>query len=71
MTPMQVAEIENRAARRSWGERPDSTKHRSKNVAEKVRPYLGSGISRKDVAALIGCTPPAISDALKKICGKL
>jgi len=71
MTPQQVAAAENRATRIAWGEKPEPRRFSQKNVAEKVRPYLGSGLSRSEVARRIGCTRPAVSDALKKIGGQL
>ncbi len=70
-TPQQVAAAENRAARIAWGELPDGRRFSQKNVAAKVRAYLGSGLSRSEVARRIGCTRPAVSDALKKIGGQL
>lgn len=71
MTPQQLAAAENRATRIAWGEKPDPRRFSQKNVAEKVRPYLGSGLSRSEVARRIGCSRPAVSDALKKIGGAL
>lgn len=71
LTPFELAAAENRATRIAWGERPEPRRFSQKNVAEKVRPYLGSGLSRSEVARRIGCSRPAVSDALKKIGGEL
>lgn len=71
MTPAQLAARENSAVRRAWGEPPDSRRFAQKNVTEAVRPYLGSALPRNEVARLIGCTPPSVSNALKKIGGSL
>ncbi|MFG6524460.1 hypothetical protein [Sulfitobacter sp. M23508] len=70
MTPAQVAARENDAARRFWGSQ-EAEATRPKGVAEKIIPLLGSGISRKEAARIIGCTPPAITNALRKIGGAL
>jgi len=71
MTPHQVAAAENRAARIAWGEPPDGRTAQQKTVAERVRPFLGQGLSRREVANLIGCTTRSVGYALEKIGGAL
>ncbi len=71
MSPAELAASENKAVRRAWGEQPDGRRFAKKNVAEHVRPFLGSGLSASEVARRIGCTRPAVTDAIKRIGGSL
>ncbi|MDH4541044.1 hypothetical protein [Sulfitobacter faviae] len=70
MTPQQVAAAENVAVRRAWGETIDSGV-RTKNVALRIREYIGSGLTSDEVARRIGCTRQSVNAALRKIGGKL
>ncbi|UOA14499.1 hypothetical protein DSM109990_01305 [Sulfitobacter dubius] len=71
MTPQQVAAAENRAVRIAWGEPPDGRTAHQKTIAERVRPFLGQGLSRREVADRIRCTPRSVGYALEKIGGAL
>lgn len=45
--------------------------NRGKNIRAKVVPYIGSGLSQRQVARLLDCSACAVNVALKKLGAKL
>lgn len=67
----EVAAAESKAARSAWGEGEDRREGGKKNIAAQIEPFLGSGLSKKEVARRLDCAPSAVRYALKKIGGSL
>jgi predicted XRE-type DNA-binding protein len=74
------AEREMRACRRAWnlgdvegdwiGEVVPS-KGRKRTIAERIKPYIGTGMKQREVAEILGCTRGPIVKALKKLGARL
>lgn len=74
MTPMQMAAIENEAARRSWGMVVEGSPVNNKSAAPvyvRIKPLIGTGITNAEAARRLGCSPPSITYALNKLGAKL
>lgn len=66
----RIAPDEVLAARVRWDE-IDARAFSKKNVLTRVQPFIGSGLNLRQVADKLGCSPPAVSKALKKLGAKL
>jgi hypothetical protein len=78
MTFAELARQESAGAKRAWAvgdtiakleADPHYTapKRTQPSIAERVKPYIGSGMQRRDVAEALGCSEGGVSYALNKL----
>lgn len=67
---VRMAARENKAARRTW-DAGGSVYVGRKNIAERVKPYIGSGMTQSAVARELGCSTVSVHTALKRLGAKL
>ena len=63
---VKMAARENKAARRTWDVGGGAHVGR-KNIAERVKPYIGSGMTQTAVAKELGCSTVSVHTALKRL----
>lgn len=77
----KVAKAEMRACNRAWnlgdvqghrvGDATALRNHGKQTIAERIKPYIGTGMKQHEVAEILGCTRGPIVKALKKLGAKL
>ena len=70
-TPAEFAAAESRAARKTWDQWGNSSTQDRPSIADRVVPYIGSGMLQREVAAELGCNRQTVSKALKELGAKL